>query len=81
MQNSTQHIYKNNLFTELLISNKNNSLLETIQIHTMEQNSNPNLNPNPNQNPNQEQNITIEEIFNKYNKLKNKINLFWNKVE
>ena len=69
MQNSIENINKNNLFTELLVSNKNNSLLETIQIQT--------LDPNPNPNPN----ITNEEIFKKYNKLKKKINLFWNKVE
>lgn len=68
MQNSIQNIQKNNLFTELLETNKNNFVLETIQIKNVEPN------------PNQEQNITTEEIINKYNKLKNKINLFWNKV-
>jgi len=73
MQNLTENTQKNNLFTELLGFNKNNSVLKTIQIQTIEPNLNPNLNPNPN--------ITNEEIFNKYNKLKNKINLFWNKVE
>lgn len=67
MQNSIENINKNNLFTELLVSNKNNSLLETIQIQTLDPNPNPNT--------------TNEEIFKKYNKLKKKINLFWNKVE
>jgi hypothetical protein len=72
MINLTENIQKNNLFTELLVSNKNNSALENIQIQTVEVNSN--------QNQNQNFNINNDEIFNKYNELKNKINLFWNKV-
>lgn len=71
-ENMQKNMQKNNLYTELLVSNDNDSMLETGQNQTIGLNETIQVNPNLS--------ITNEEIFDKYIKLKNKINLFWNKI-
>lgn len=54
-------------FKESLISSKNHNTLESIQLNQ--------------QNKIEYNDVDINNIYIKYNQLKNKINLFWNKIE
>ncbi len=79
----------NNLFKESLLTSENKNILESIKIQTPEINNqninnqniyNQNINNQTNKCDNTN-NKDITEIQLKYNKLKKKINLFWNKIE
>ena len=70
-----ENLPKNNIFKESLLSAGNENILQSIKIQTPKINNKINECYKTNA-----KNNHIEEIHLKYNKLKKKINLFWNKV-
>ena len=79
------NLQKKNLYKESLLSSKNETILPSNQIQTIETNNFNECNQNQKNNEfndiNHINDINIDEIYNRYIKLKKKINLFWNKVE